>query len=166
MTSPRSNAAYSLLARGLALFASALFALSMGLHVVSLAGVDVQARWPGVFWLQLVVVGAGFSLLLTRGLRGRSLDEVLPGWAGRLFRIAFFYAIANFVLNMVQTHGAVPGIQGGQYALHSHGHIVRLLSEQEWHHFRALELRGFSSYWMLFSLLVALMWANEAQEES
>ena len=44
-----------------ALFAAALCAVSLGLHVASLSGADVQEHWPGVFWLHPVVLAACLS---------------------------------------------------------------------------------------------------------
>jgi len=158
------SAAHLLLSRGIAVLAGALFAVSLGLHVAALAGVDVREYWPGVFWLHAVVIAAPLSVVLSpAGRRHRDLYEALPRWGARLIQVVFAYAIVNFVLYAIQSHGGGPGIEDGRYVLSRHGDVLRFLTEEDWHGYRALQLRGVSGHWMLFSLLAALVWAKEAR---
>lgn len=43
-----------------------------------------------------------------------------------------------------------PEIQDGQYILQNHGKLIRTITEQEYHHYKANEVRGFSGHWLIF----------------
>ena len=62
----------------------------------------------------------------------------------------------------VQSHGGGPEVRDGQYLLTSHGAVLRVLTEEQYHWYRALVVRGFSGHWMLFSLVPALFWLRES----
>jgi len=60
-----------------------------------------------------------------------------------------FYAFVNFLLFMTMQNGT-PAFKDGQYYLHNHGKLIRNITEQEYHHFKANLLRGFSGHWIAF----------------
>jgi hypothetical protein len=62
--------------------------------------------------------------------------------------LLFVYAVVNFALFFLQVSGT-PSVRGSQYIVNNHGH-VREISEEEYHHLRAMEIRGFSGHWMVF----------------
>jgi hypothetical protein len=61
----------------------------------------------------------------------------------------FFYAFINFAFFMIGNIGT-PDIIDGKFVLHNHGRIIKNLTEQQYHHYKALELRGFSGHWIAF----------------
>ena len=160
----------SLPAIALALCGGVLFAASVALHVAALAGMDVQERWPVVPVMTLLVMALMGSVCLgpANPKRGPEWDwaKVLPRWSVGLAGAVAAYVAVNFVLFivewLVQSHCGKLVLQDGQPVLTRYGRTLRALSGGEYHWFRALELRGISGHWMLFSMLAALLWAKEA----
>jgi hypothetical protein len=151
----------------MALIAGGLFVASLAVHAASLAGVDVRVAWPGVMWLHALVLGACFSLVLgpARRRHARSLEDALPRWGVRLVYVLFAYMIVNSVLFAIQSQGGGPHIRDGRYVLNSHGRVLQFLTEEEWHWYRALELRGASGHWVFCALLAALVWARRVRAQ-
>jgi hypothetical protein len=54
--------------------------------------------------------------------------------------IGFIYAFINFALFFFSQKGTT-SIIDGQYILENHGEQIKTLTEQEYHHFKATELR-------------------------
>jgi hypothetical protein len=71
-----------------------------------------------------------------------------------LFWAGFYYAIVNFLVFMFSDPGT-PAIKDGQYYLHTHGQWIRNITEQEYHHYKAATIRGFSGHWVAFYGLAA-----------
>ena len=87
----------------------------------------------------------------------------------RLICIAvFIYVAINFALFLMNLEGGGPQAQNGRYYLKSHGLIIRELTEEEFHRFRAYELRGFAGHWILFSLIptVYFAWGHRVESVS
>jgi hypothetical protein len=79
----------------------------------------------------------------------RIIFRQTPTWLKVIAILGFFYAVINFIMFMA-TQSGVADIKDGQYILHNHGQLIRILTEQEYHHFKANELRGFSGHWLAF----------------
>jgi len=151
----------------LALLATAEFALSLIVHMVAWGGVDVGQRHPQVWVLHVVIMLTWVAIIWRQLRRGRPTPDgwspSLPPWGVRLIQVSFAYALVNFVLYLVQSHGGGPDIEHGQYVLSSHGRVLQVLSEAGYHHYRALELRGVSGLGAFFSLYAALvLWFDKA----
>ncbi|MEX6690173.1 hypothetical protein QTN47_21870 [Danxiaibacter flavus] len=72
-----------------------------------------------------------------------------PTWLTIIALAGFFYATANSALFATGQPG-VPGIQNGHYVLQNHGQVIKTLTEQQYHHYKANEARGFSGHWIAF----------------
>ncbi len=153
------------------LFWVAVLGWTLGLivHILSLADIDVTERIPFVWILHLgiFVVWIPAILVLRKNEDLRKLQKSglltrmnpfgffkiifknVPRWLIVIAIVGFFYAIINFML-FVATQRGVPDIQNGQYVLQSHGTLIKTLTEQEYHHFKANEVRGFSGHWIAF----------------
>lgn len=89
-----------------------------------------------------------------------------PLWLRLTMVMMFVYAIVNFLLFMMSQHG-VPDIREGEYILHNHGEIIRTITEEEYYHYRANELRGFSGHWLLFySVSMGLLYPFDETENN
>ena len=143
--------------------------LAVIVHVLSIAGMDLNEKIPFIWSLHIgifvVWIPTIFSLrkgeefkqfqkssLLTR-MNPLSLFKAIfkttPHWLTAIAVIGFFYAIINFLL-FALSQPAVPDAHNGQYFLENHGQIIRTLTEQEYHHYQANQLRAFSGHWIAF----------------
>jgi hypothetical protein len=159
--------------------------LGLTVHILSLAGIDVTELIPfvwilhiGIFvvWIPAILalkknedlVRFQKSRLLTRMNTFGFLKIIfknVPRWLIVIAIVGSFYAFINFVLFVATQHG-VPDIQNGQYVLQSHGTLIKTLSEQEYHHFKANEVRGFSGHWIAFyGIAMAVLFPFKLQTE-
>jgi len=148
-------------------------ALSLAVHLASLAGVDVAARIPAVWALHLGVFAVFVPFLLSsrKSLGNRptraTLRAIMPGWAYVLYVAVLSYALANFFLVFSSQQGTATA-EGGRYILQNHGRLIRDLTPAEYTAARAAELRGFSGHWLLFYFVPFgyFMFAKAPQRES
>jgi hypothetical protein len=138
------------------------FTLALVVHALTFAHIDVSEKYPLVWVLHVglfvVFVPLVFSARKVSGSNPeyRDFRSLFSGWGNALITVVFIYAIVNFVVFMFLSQGGVPAIRDGQFILHSHGKLVRILTEQEYHDQRAYVLRGFSGHWLVFYLVPAL----------
>jgi hypothetical protein len=116
----------------------------------------------------IFVVFIPFILNARKSLGGNfdfeKLRAMIPAWAGILLLLTFIYAIINFVLFIFLSEGGgVPDIKDGQFILHSHGKLIRYLTEQEYHMKKAYVLRVFSGHWLMFYLAPAMYFYFESR---
>lgn len=153
------------------LFYFALLGWGLGLlvHFLSLADIDVTEKVPyvwllhvGIFivWLPVVLDLKKYEKLqdyqqsskLNRmtpiGLFNIIFKET-PTWMTIIVIAGLFYAFINFMLIFASQSG-IPSIKDGQFILHNHGHLIKILTEQEYHHYKAKEVRGYSGHWIVF----------------
>ena len=137
-------------------------ALSLIVHALTVASIDVLARTPYVWCLHIgcLIPAIPFGIALKRQFGQQftfsQLQSVLPRWAALLLIAMTIYAAINLVLFLVLSEGAFPDIRGGQFVLQRHGKIVRVLSEAEFHAQRAYQVRGISGCWLLLYLAPTL----------
>jgi hypothetical protein len=137
------------------------FFLSLLVHLLTFAGVDVYSRIPYVWSLQLgmLLVWIPFVTLNGRGFRTQRMELLreiisgLPTRAGVLVAGVFAYTILNFFLCANLSGSGNADIVGGQCVLSSHGRILAHLTESEYHLHRANEVRMFSGLWLTFYLV-------------
>ena len=90
----------------------------------------------------------------------------IPSWLIVITIAGFFYAIINFMLFIASRLGS-PDIQNGQYVLQNHGQLIKTLTEREYHHYKANELRGFSGHWIAFyGIATAALFPFKLQTEN
>jgi len=143
--------------------------LGLTVHLLSVADYDLTQNFPFIWILHpgIFIVWFPAIILIIRNeelinlKRPENKSKVNPFKVYRIifknapiwFKIvvfaSFFYGIANFLLFMSSQPGG-PAIENGQYILQNHGTLIRVLTEQEYHHFKANEVRGFSGHWLVF----------------
>jgi hypothetical protein len=150
-------------------FAAGGWLISLLVHLLSVADVDLLAHFPFVMALHIGVFVVGIPVFFyTRSKANagntrrnpiallRTLFGEQPIWMKGLAAAGFFYAILNFSLFMASQPG-VPDIRDGQYILHNHGQLIKTLTEQEYHHYQANVVRGFSGHWIAFYGIIATL---------
>lgn len=158
------------------LFYFAVTGWSLGLlvHVLSLADIDITDKVPfvwvlhlGIFvvWLPAVLAlkkneelkayqQSGFANTMNPFGFFKIIFKQTPNWMKLIAIVGFYYAILNFMFFMTSQTGT-PVLRDGQYLLENHGQLIRTLTEQEYHHFKANDVRGFSGHWIAFYGLAA-----------
>lgn len=84
----------------------------------------------------------------------RKLTGDAPVWLRTMAISSIVFMCINFLLFFLTRNGS-PAIMKGEFVLHSHGNVIRILTEREYLHYRANELRGFSGLWLGFYGLAA-----------
>ncbi|MCF6142509.1 hypothetical protein L1S34_14550 [Flavobacterium sp. K77] len=72
-----------------------------------------------------------------------------PTWMSSIAIGGLVYAFINFMLFLSSQDGT-PDIKDGQYLLQNHGQLIKTLTLQEYHHYKANEIRGFSGHLIAF----------------
>jgi hypothetical protein len=131
------------------------FAASVAVHVSTFLGADPQ-EWSPPVWLLHVGIFAVFvpAILLqkrTKKSRGGNVLSAAPPWMRLTLGTLFGYCFLNFAVFSARMDGTPgEGPKAGSFILHNHGRFVRSITAPEYHHYRALVVRGFSGHWMLF----------------
>jgi hypothetical protein len=141
------------------------WSLAITFHLLALLDVDVETHFPfvwllhvGIFvvWLPAVLKlrkmkeSEGVNMGTFNGLSiFKPIMATTPKWILMLAGAGFVYAGINFTLFIFSQHGT-PSVRDGQYILHNHGHIIKVLTAAEYAHYKANEVRGFSGHWIAF----------------
>jgi hypothetical protein len=147
--------------RALSIFAFTGFFISLIVHLTTFFGIDPARHVPGVWVLHLGIFIVFIPMLFVQGLTRKKdfwpkFFAPMPHWAQYTIKAFFAYAAINFVLFFFLSKGGVPDVRDGKYVLHSHGNVIRELSEEEYESQNAYVVRGFSGHWMIFYLVPAL----------
>jgi hypothetical protein len=137
------------------------FFTSLIVHLSTFLGINPARFGPGVWVLHVGMFAVLVPMIFDQGRMEkktfqREIFSALPGWARHLISVFFVYAIINLALFVFLSGRGVPSERDGKYALHSHGSVIRELSEEEYDRHKAYELRAFSGHWMVFYLIPAL----------
>lgn len=142
------------------LLAIADFPLSMQTPLIWLLNIGILAVWfPAILELRKdgALIAYQQSGLIER-LNPLGLMKIVFKWSPRWLTIVaiicFFYAFINFAWFMA-AHPGVTDIKDGQYILHNHGQLIRTLTAQEYRHYEAVTVRGFSGHWLAFYSIAA-----------
>jgi hypothetical protein len=74
-----------------------------------------------------------------------------PGWMKVLSVVLFAYAFFNFFFTIfILNEGGVPSELEGKKVIHSHGKVIRELTNEEYEAHQAYNVRTFSGHWMIF----------------
>jgi hypothetical protein len=147
------------------------FGLTLLIHILTIAGIDVSSRFPYVWAMHaaVMVYFASSVLLLiragypTRRLTLDILEDNLPAWVLLADGLFFAYMFINVLLCVSVTKGWNADVVNGQYLLMSHARVLAHLTEREYHLQKAYELRMFSGFWLCFWTLSAgyfLFWKH------
>lgn len=139
------------------------------IHLLSITGINSIDTGP-VFWILhagIVVVWVPTVLLVKRDEELRTFQQSAkqnrvnpvvflkivfrrtPTWLMVIAAAGFLYTIINFMVVMMGQEGVATDL-GGTYVLQNHGKLIRVLTEQEYQYYKAMETRGFSGHWMAF----------------
>jgi hypothetical protein len=142
-------------------------------HFSTYVGFDPQSAGPAVWLLHIgvfiVFIPAVWVANIKRQSGVRKPNEIwplAPRWMKILVSLLGFYAIVNFIvffyLMFVVLGGGTPEKESGGYVLSNHGTVMRQISEEEYHRYRAYMVRGFSGHWMAFYAAAMTMAASAA----
>jgi hypothetical protein len=147
-------------------FALTGYLLGLIVHLLSLADIDILSNFPFIWLLHLgifvVWIPTVFEIRKRQQLEQKhsltknnplSFFKLMfsrtPKWLTIVAIVGFIYAIINFSLVFLSQTGT-PDIKDGQYILQNRGQLIRIITEQEYHHYQANEARGFSGHWIAF----------------
>lgn len=142
---------------------------SLIVHLLSLADIDVSETIPFVWFLHIGIFVVWFPVVFelkkNEELQAYQQSGILnkinqigllkiifkdtPTWIIIIVAGSFFYAIINFML-FIPSQIGTPEIKDGVFILESHGKLIKTLTEQEYNHYKANTVRGFSGHWILF----------------
>jgi len=139
------------------------------IHILSIAHIDVTRYFPFVWLLHIGIFIIWFPLILflrnnqsevkklqairakveqssffSKGILGHC-----PLWL-RLFVVIFSVYMGINFLFLSSTPG-LPHFENGEYMLRVRGgRVIRTITEQEYHYYKAKQLRKFSGHWIFF----------------
>ncbi len=165
-------------------FAITAWAITLIIHIFTFADINLAQYIPifvlgiGVFAVWIPTV---FKLKNNKNLQEYQSSNILnrlnpigfqnilfkdtPFWLKCLAIGGFLYGFINFFLFI--NVGGTTGIQDGQYVLQNHGQIIKVLTEQEYHHYEALETRGISGHLLIFyGIAAAVLYPLGSQEKT
>ena len=155
-------------------FASACLVLSLSVNVASYFGISLFEKFVFLhFGIFLLGIPAAFSAK-NRNIRKspwwppgagfRALTEGGPTWGSKALIGGYVYALIQFVALLVLSRAGTPAIRDGKYILHSHGRLIRELTETEYGWQLAHVSRMFSAGWALFYLFFIIWyWSPRAK---
>ncbi len=146
-----------------------LSALGLGASVYAYAGsysrltMNTLPLWAiglhvGTIALILPIVAVEHSALRERGFFWHKFASGRPKWIVPTMQILGVFFFVHFLVFLIQSHVAGPGIKNGEYVLESHGRIVRVITESEYLKLKAAELRFFATGWMFFYFTSSVCW--------
>ncbi len=145
-----------------ALFLVAVFGLvsSAAAHFSTFLGVNPQRVFPPVWilhilifviWIPVVVSSRRIRTEDNRRDFWKIASRHAPGWMKSLSTALFAYALFNFFFTIfVLNEGGVPAVLNGKKVIHSHGKVIRELTDAEYEAHQAYSVRTFSGHWMIF----------------
>jgi len=147
---------------GVAAVAALVFAMALSVHVAAALGVDIEGRFPRVWWLQgAAIVPLVLAVMLSfRGYgarpRLREVAAMLPAWAWAAIAAALLYAIGALVWLAPATGAGDPMVRGGAFFFNDHG-VIRPVSPEAFRAERAAVLRLYSAVWLYLTLAATLL---------
>ena len=158
------------------------FISAVAAHVLSLFEINLQAIFPPVFLLHIIIFVVWIPAVLKMNrikkehkaktgefpkITIRNLGKYL-NYTPKIVLIApiFFmiYAGVNFYIFMMIGEGGGPNIMDGKYVISNHGNIIREITAVEYQKFQANEIRGFSGLWMAFyTAAVAILFPKKGR---
>ncbi|WP_146193491.1 hypothetical protein [Flavobacterium sediminis] len=150
-------------------FAIAGWTSGLMVHLLSLAKINVTETIPFIWVLHIGIFVVWIPVIFElnkneefkkyqqlrrqNSVKPFSLFKIIfketPTWLVVIAIGGFFYAVLNFML-FTSSQPGVPDFINDQYVLQNHGKLIKVITEQEYHHYKANELRGFSGHWLAF----------------
>jgi hypothetical protein len=145
-------------------FTLAFWTASLIANLLAIADFDIMGKFPFIWFLHIGIFIVAFTAIFVLKRMPEFQDQQIrsnplkvlgtvikgtPYWLIAIAVVGFIYAGINFSLFATSQIGT-PEIKDGQFILQEHGQFIRTISEQEYHHFRANIVRGFSGHWIAF----------------
>ncbi|HBP18225.1 MAG TPA: hypothetical protein DEA08_10585 [Planctomycetes bacterium] len=125
-----------------------------------------QVISPPMLALAVVLFPIWIVLCLTTHDR-REVITFAPQWCRRLATALFVYAGFNFFACLWLLEGGNPSAKGGEFALLSHGRLIRTLTAEEYGWSRAQQLRLMSGHLLaLYAVAAAGLLSNTLRPKS
>lgn len=136
--------------------------LHAGIFIVWVPAILIQRKEKALQPLQDAAITKGFSPVAKFKVHFKNT----PRWLIIIAFAGLYYAFFNFFLFMYN-QGYTPDIKNGQYILHSHGQLIQTITRQEYNHYKANALRGFSGHWIAFyGMAMAMLYPFGGQEDN
>ena len=142
-----------------------LFLGSLAIHVATYFDLHLPERWP-ILWGIYILVFLIFAFVVVdakerTGARGKvplftAFEPGSKSLAEFVAAIFIFYAVLVLIIWLISPNQGNPNRIDGRPVISSHGKIVRELTEKEYSHARAMEMRGLSALVLSFSGINAL----------
>ena len=139
------------------------------IHILSIAHIDVAGYIPFVWLLHIGIFIIWFSIIFflrnnqselkrlqatqeeversrffSKGILGHC-----PLWLRLFVMIIAVYMGINFLF--LSSTSGLPHFENGEYILQARGgRVIRIITEQEYHYYKAMQLRRFSGHWIFF----------------
>ncbi len=150
-------------------FMAALSVLGLGASVSAYVGsysgltMNTLPLWAiglhvGTIALILPIIAVEYSAVRERSFFWDKFANGRPKWIVPAMQILGVFFFVHFLVFLIQSHVAGPGIRNGAYVLESHGRIVRVITESEYLKLKAAELRFFATGWMFFYFISSACW--------
>ena len=140
---------------------SVLLAVSLIVHVLTFAPINIQDEFPPVFLLHLGIFVLLVPLVFidrvlkkSPSMAGIDDSDRQPAWMWICYVLLGAYVAFNFLFFLIAGNGN-PEIEGGKYWLKNHGVVVRELNRQEYDAESSRILHGFSGHWLIFYFYIA-----------
>lgn len=142
------------------------FIVSLWAHITTFTGFDpnvlpwVWILHGGIFvvFVPAIICGKKAETETPKKDLAKLIFQQVPVWLRGVLGIFGAYVFFNFFFTIfVLQEGGVTGVIDGQYVLHSHGEIIRELTEAEYIKHEGYGIRIFSGHWMAFYLISFLM---------
>ena len=147
------------------------WAISVLIQVLCLAGYVPVAKVQGVWIIHVAsLIVFGYAIWYNNNFRKpydsdgenflvslyKKYFKGLPVWVGVLGVICFYYAPINFFLSMQHVPASI-SVVDGQYVFGHRGHIVKILTLDEYNFALLQRLRMFSGNWIAFFSLATVL---------
>lgn len=142
-------------------FAGIVLAVGIIVHALAFVGPRALIEWEPLCFIMLAVfppllASIWYSDRIYKKLNPHDPNSIscCPVWMLILSAVLGFYYLMNMLAFLPQGQ-ALP--EGNEYALVSHGKVLRKISEPEYHQHRAYGVRTFSSAWIAFAFFALTM---------
>lgn len=134
--------------------------------IASLFGLTMDKLGAKAVLLHLGLFALGIPLVFAERW-GKGVNPFLgkPRWVLRSLQILFFFFIVVFVIFLALGHAGSSEIINGEYALNSHGEVIRYISERDYLFLKGWELRFFAAGWIVMYYGLTMHWWFPRRDE-
>ena len=149
----------------IAIVAACCLAVSVIAYVGSYLGMTMNGLLPlaaalhiGAFLFMVPMIVIEYPQVRERKYFWKKFSKDMPVWVAPTIKMLGLFFAFHFGLFQLQSHGASPQIENGEYVLNSHGHIMRLITQKEYLLLKGAEFRLFATGWIFFYFLSTTYW--------